>query len=372
MRYGFRSVRRSNTEALLLKFFLTNPTNLKRLTILAGALHKHVLQFSQYENRGGTVSKKIIFDTDIGGDCDDAGALALIHRLCDKGEAELLAVTHTFNGPYYAGCIDAINRYCGRQVPVGINYDAPPAQGPEGVYAKALCDAYENDYPTAAYGTDAGPWDTLKLLRKTLAEAGDHSVTLVATGPLHSLARLITSEADEFSPLNGKELVAQKVERTVALGGRFFESWPMPIYESGDPSHHLMTWEYNIRGSGYDNAKTVLDNWSGELVFASYEIGCFIHTMRGYAAKATTADPVALAYLIRTGDQGRCSWDHTAVLDAIRPSTYWYYHEAGRIEVDADLVTHWTPDDTARHTYLLPKTDYETIRQVIDDLLDGK
>ena len=40
---------------------------------------------------------KIIFDTDIGGDCDDAGALALIHRLCDKGEAELLAVTHCSN-----------------------------------------------------------------------------------------------------------------------------------------------------------------------------------------------------------------------------------------------------------------------------------
>ena len=36
---------------------------------------------------------KIIFDTDIGGDCDDAGTLAMLHRLCDKGEAELLAVT---------------------------------------------------------------------------------------------------------------------------------------------------------------------------------------------------------------------------------------------------------------------------------------
>ena len=54
---------------------------------------------------------KIIFDTDIGGDCDDAGALALIHRLCDKGEAELLAVTHCYNGEYYAGCIDSINRF---------------------------------------------------------------------------------------------------------------------------------------------------------------------------------------------------------------------------------------------------------------------
>jgi hypothetical protein len=26
---------------------------------------------------------KIVFDTDIGGDCDDAGALAMLHRLCD-------------------------------------------------------------------------------------------------------------------------------------------------------------------------------------------------------------------------------------------------------------------------------------------------
>ena len=54
---------------------------------------------------------KIIFDTDIGGDCDDAGALALIHRLCDKGETEFLAVTHCCNSPYLAGCIDSINHF---------------------------------------------------------------------------------------------------------------------------------------------------------------------------------------------------------------------------------------------------------------------
>ena len=46
---------------------------------------------------------KIIFDTDIGWDCDDAGTLAMLHRLCDKGEAELLAVTHCFATPYLAG-----------------------------------------------------------------------------------------------------------------------------------------------------------------------------------------------------------------------------------------------------------------------------
>ena len=59
---------------------------------------------------------KIVFDTDIGGDCDDAGTLAMLHRLCDKGEAELLAVTHCYASPYVAGCIDAINKFYGRSV----------------------------------------------------------------------------------------------------------------------------------------------------------------------------------------------------------------------------------------------------------------
>lgn len=28
----------------------------------------------------------VIFDTDIGSDCDDAGALAILHKLADKGK----------------------------------------------------------------------------------------------------------------------------------------------------------------------------------------------------------------------------------------------------------------------------------------------
>ncbi len=50
----------------------------------------------------------VIFDTDIGGDCDDAGALALLHRLCDLDEAELLTFTHCCSDHFKAGCISAI------------------------------------------------------------------------------------------------------------------------------------------------------------------------------------------------------------------------------------------------------------------------
>jgi hypothetical protein len=34
---------------------------------------------------------RIILDTDMSGDCDDAGALALLHALADQGECEILA-----------------------------------------------------------------------------------------------------------------------------------------------------------------------------------------------------------------------------------------------------------------------------------------
>ncbi|MBQ5820203.1 MAG: hypothetical protein IIW31_03115, partial [Clostridia bacterium] len=70
--------------------------------------------------------------------------------------------------------------------------------------------------------------------------------------------------------------------------------------------------------------------------------------------------------------RGRCSWDQTAMLEAVRPGAYWNYHAYGKISVDQDFVTHWTPCEGGKHTYLLPKEDYEVIRQVMDDLIDGK
>ena len=112
---------------------------------------------------------KIVFDTDIGGDCDDAGALAMLHRLCDLGEAQLVAVTASYASPFVAGCIDAV-----------------------------------------------------KLLRKVLSQAENHSITFVVTGSMTTAAGLVCSTPDEFSPLFGKELISQKICRTVVMGGSFY------------------------------------------------------------------------------------------------------------------------------------------------------
>lgn len=313
---------------------------------------------------------KIVFDTDMGMDCDDAGALAMLHRLCDKGEAELLAVTHCYSSPYVAGCIDAINHFYGREVPVGINYDI--FESGQGVYAGALCEGFPNRYPATTFKTADTPPDTLTVLRKTLAEAEDHSITLVVTGTLASMAKLVTSKADSISPLSGKELIAQKLARTVVMGGRFFESWPMTIYPDGNTDGDPVTWEWNIKESGLYSAQTVCNEWVGELVFASYELGSYIKTMVDYPKRAEKGDPVAAAYEIHNGGMGRCSWDQTAMLEAVRPGVYWHYHAFGKITVDDDFVTHWARTENGKHTYLLPKADYADIRRVMDGLIDGQ
>ena len=309
---------------------------------------------------------KIIFDTDIGWDCDDAGALALLHRLCDAGEAELLATIHCYEHPYVAGCLDAINTHCGRPVPVGLNY-AQPRNHPD-TYARALGEAFPNRYPAACLGTPDAPADSLALMRKLLAEAEDGSVTIVTVGDQANLARLVTSEADEYSPLSGTELISRKIARTVVMGGRFYEGWPMVIYSDNINNIGPVTTEWNI----FDHipaAQTVAKLWPGELVYASTEIGTYVVTMKGWKAETMPNDPVALSYGIHNGGVGRSSWDHTAVLEAVRPGAYWNYRPYGRVSVDDQGITSHTIDEAGKQTFLLPKVDYTAVADVIDGIM---
>src|SRR6056297_3303565 len=63
----------------------------------------------------------LIFDTDIGNDCDDVLALGMIHSLQSRGECELLAVTITKDHPLAAAFTDVVNTFYGRpDVPIGV------------------------------------------------------------------------------------------------------------------------------------------------------------------------------------------------------------------------------------------------------------
>src|SRR5512133_1257382 len=57
---------------------------------------------------------KIIFDTDLGPDYDDVGALAFLHAMADSGKVEILATVSSNKNELVAPSIQVINTYFGR------------------------------------------------------------------------------------------------------------------------------------------------------------------------------------------------------------------------------------------------------------------
>src|SRR5580698_4541167 len=64
---------------------------------------------------------RLIFDTDICGDCDDVLALGMIHSLQSRGACKLLAVTISVDHELAAPFVDAVNTFYGRgDIPIGV------------------------------------------------------------------------------------------------------------------------------------------------------------------------------------------------------------------------------------------------------------
>ena len=307
---------------------------------------------------------KFILDTDIGDDCDDSAAMAVMHELANDGECEILAVTHCYEGNAYAGCIDGINHYYGRpEIPVGMMHNGRSCQPT--AYAGAAALKFPNRFVEGPVS------DTVEVMRKALAEAPDASVVLAAIGPMCSLAALVKSEPDAISPLTGRELIRQKIQRTVVMAGCYAEQWPGKVVDENGQTQA----EWNVK-LDIPAVQTVCEKWPGELVFCSFEIGMALITGKRVEEEGYPWNPVGFCFRTwhsnnHSQQAGRESWDPATVLYAIQPdSGLWDLHEYGRIRVDDRGVTTWQPDAECRHTFMIEKAPLEDVRQAIDEILE--
>ncbi len=153
---------------------------------------------------------KLILDTDMSGDCDDAGALALLHASADRGECDLLAVVTNRRdlANASAAAADAIDTFYGRpDLLLGVGREPPTALQRTSPYTPALRDGFPHD----AKPDDEMP-DALDIYRTVLAAQPDGSVTICGVGAFSNLAELCRLEPD---------LVRTKVARLVIMGGQF-------------------------------------------------------------------------------------------------------------------------------------------------------
>ena len=301
---------------------------------------------------------KVIYDSDIGPDVDDAGAAAVLNALADLGEVEIIGMGCSTSSPWGPACLDAINTYYGRpNIPIGgVTHKSNYGHG--SAYNQQIAQNFPNDLAgkpiRAAY----------EVYREVLAAQPDNSVVFVVVGFKDNVSMLLQSGADGYSNLSGTDLVAQKVSLLVDMGGRFpngsefnfgsYAPW-------GDPAA----------------AKYMCDNWPTPIVFSGYEIGVNICTGASLA-NTPTDNPVREAYRLYGGSVGACrsSWDLTAAYYAVRKpaSDVWDIVTNGWCDVNgSNGYNLWrTTDGGARdHSYLTQKMALGGVVAVINDLLDN-
>lgn len=261
--------------------------------------------------------KNIILDTDIGPDCDDAGALALLNAYADMGLCRILAIGHCTSNPYGAGAIDAICRHYGRaDVPIGTWMGRDFLNdGNCKRYNRAIAQRLPNRF------RDTQPEDVVRVYRRALAQQGDNSVDFIAIGPLNAVSALLDSPPDDISPLTGRELVAAKVIRLTMMAGIFRPSDPARAAEAERLCGKTLEQyaEYNVV-CDIAAARNVAENWLTPQFCLGWEAGLM---ETGASLAGMPADhPVRMAYELWSGGiSRRCSWDPMTVLYAVEQNS---------------------------------------------------
>ncbi len=290
----------------------------------------------------------VILDTDLDSDVDDVGALALLHALADSGEAEILAVIVTSDDMYAPSCADAINTYFGHpDIPIGV--DPRQSLRVRSRYTKGVAEAFEHDLKRYSDAADA-----VEVYRQVLAKSRDSSVAIVTVGHLTNLRRLLDSESDAFSKLDGEALVAAKVRLWSCMGGK---------YPAGkEPNFYRPDSESTVQCVG---------RWPGAVVFSGAEIGNPIKTGgQLFKQRAPQDGPAYLAYQLYNDFRGRSSWDQTAVLYAVRGCRdYWTLHSEGHNHVFSDGSNEWRDKPDKDHAYLIEKMPPDELARIIERLM---
>lgn len=309
--------------------------------------------------------KKIIFDTDIGGDCDDAGALAILHECGRVGKAKLLAVTLSTASPYAAGCADAINRWYGRETPIGQTKTPPPGEDCKafaGSYGRHIAERYDNGYTVGGGRT---PEDATRLLRRLLAENTGEKITIVAAGCCINVAALLESGGDDISPLTGRELMRREVEK-LSLMGCYFPTTEVPEIRFGD---YKMEAEFNIKAD-VSAAKTVFEKCPVPIVVAHYLVGRYIRT-GGVLIEKDEKNPVAESYFVHSHGN-RESWDLVAAYYAVFGADGLFtLSENGIVAIDDEGRSAFMPRKDGIHR-LISCSDFSRAEARLDGILLGK
>jgi len=300
--------------------------------------------------------EKILFDTDMTTDCDDAGAMAVLHALADRGECEILATVTSVRDPLALATVDLINRYRGRpDLPLGW------VKG-EGVLMPSKFTArLAANFPHNVTLPETFP-DAVEVYRDVLTNQPDNSVVLVTVGYLTNVRRFLQSPG-------GIELARKKVTKWVCMGGNFIGDPPKDDLKLGNVNFQRDT----------VSAHYAIHHWPGEIVFAGREV-CSVPSGLAIGSSLTNTpgdNPVRQAYEHYFGGtaQDRHVADLATVLFAVRGLTdCWNLSGPGRMDLRDDMTFQWISDPAGKQAYLIKKyidgqPNDRNVESILEELL---
>lgn len=301
--------------------------------------------------------KKVILDTDIGVDCDDAAAIGVLLELERRKVCDIKGITTSTTREGAAETVQAILDYYGVEKRIGVMHNPVLACDETNMYARALKEKY---------GCKGTKTDAVELLRTLLAET-EEKVTLIAIGPLSNIANLLRTPADAISPLSGQELLEQRVESLYIMGGSFTQ------YDvAGTPNGGAVMQEWNIL-QDIESAAYVMEHCPCEMVLCPFEVG-----NRVFTTMREGANPVWYAMRCYGGTRitpenphfARESWDPVTCLAALQDcSEYVTISEQGFVRVEKDGTTNFKKDISGKTRFLKDKGSYDAFGSWIDSLL---
>lgn len=285
---------------------------------------------------------KIIFDTDMHTDCDDAGAMAVLHALQNKGECEILAMMCSTVDPFSAPTVDAINTYYNHpDIPIGIRKGKGVLR--QSRYTRGIAAEFRHDFNVAT-----AP-EAVDLYRRILEEQPDGAVVIVTVGYLTNISELLQLPATT-GRLSGMELVKRKVKKWVCMGGNFIGNPPKDDLQLGN-----VNFTYDSAAAYY-----AVHHWPTELVFAGREV-CSVPSGLAIGerlAQTPANNPVRRAYELYFGGtaKNRHVADLASVLYAVRGlRDYWDIHANGYLDLHPNMTFEWKSDKDSQQAYLLKK-----------------
>ena len=241
--------------------------------------------------------RSIILDTDIGPDCDDVGALAVMFSYAKENGVSVLGVNNCTSNKFGTATIDAIREYCDYpEFAIG-SYSSPDFYANHDRYNKYIAETYSTKYKNGILKY----LPHVEFYRRLLANAEDDGIILVTIGMFNAFADFLKSGADEYSPLTGIELAKKKLHAVVSMAA---------VLPAGR--------EFNVI-CDYEASRFCFDNCPVPMYLSDFKLGHSVFT--GYApedAEKYKNNPIFDSYQLYTAAWERVGFNKSFDLTAVQ------------------------------------------------------